>query len=243
MAGHSKWANIKRKKEKADLVKNKLFSRASKEIITAVKLGGPDPKGNARLRLAIQKAKDADLPNDNIERLIKKAVSSDEQAYEEMQYELYGYGGVGIIADVMTTNRNRISSEIHIATNKRGGTIAHPGAVSFNFERKGVITVPKTGGMKTPTIEDELFLAVTDAGAEDFSDEDEGAYIITCDPTKLLQVKEAITKIGLPCSDASIEMLPKTWIACSEEDAKANMALIEWLENIDDVDAVYHNLE
>jgi YebC/PmpR family DNA-binding regulatory protein len=237
MAGHSKWANIKHRKAKADAVKGKLFSRVSKEIITAVKLGGPDPAGNSRLRLAIQKAKEVNLPSDNIDRLIKKASSADQEAYEEMQYELYGYQGVGIIVDVMCTNKNRIASDIRIATNKRGGTIAHPGAVSFNFDRKGVIQVPKKNA-----IEDELFLAVTDAGADDFSDE-EDMYIITCDPADLFQVKEAVHKLGFDAKEASIEMIPKTYIECDIEAAKANLALVEWLENIDDVDVVYHNMK
>ncbi|MCB1076168.1 MAG: YebC/PmpR family DNA-binding transcriptional regulator, partial [Simkania sp.] len=133
MAGHSKWANIRYKKERADAKKGKVFSRIAKEIISAVKLGGPDPKANSRLRLAIQRARAENVPNDNIERNIKKAQSAETANYSEFTYELYGFGGVGIICDVMTDNKNRIASEVRIATNKRGGTIATPGAVSFNF--------------------------------------------------------------------------------------------------------------
>ncbi|MBW2969317.1 YebC/PmpR family DNA-binding transcriptional regulator, partial [Candidatus Woesearchaeota archaeon] len=155
MAGHSKWANIKRRKEKVDAKRGKLFSRASKEIINAVKIGGSaDPKTNNRLRLAIQKAKEVNFPSDNIDRLIKKAASADQEAYYEMQYELYGYGGVGIILDIMTDNKNRIASDVRIATNKRGGTVAVPGAVAFNFDRKGVIAITKKHA-----IEQELFAA------------------------------------------------------------------------------------
>ena len=122
MSGHSKWANIKRQKEKTDAKKGKVFSRVSKEIINAVKLGGSgDPKTNTRLRLAIQKAKEANFPSDNIDRLIKKATSGEQEVFHEMQYELYGHGGVGIILDIMTDNKNRIASDIHVATNKRGG--------------------------------------------------------------------------------------------------------------------------
>lgn len=237
MAGHSKWANIKHRKGKADAIKGKLFSRVSKEIINAVKLGGPDPKGNSRLRLAIQKAKEVNLPSDNIERLIKKASHADQEAYEEMQYELYGHGGVGIICDIMCSNKNRIASEIRIATNKRGGTIAHPGAVAFNFDRKGVIHVPKNHAVK-----DELFEVVINAGAEDFIEEEEG-YIVLTEPHTLIQVKEAINQLGFVCEEASIEMLPKTYVTCDAENSKANLALIEWLENIEDVDAVYHNMK
>jgi len=237
MAGHSKWANIKHRKGKADAQKGKLFTRASKEIINAVKHGGPDPKSNTRLRLAIQKAKDVNLPSDNIERLVKKASSADQEAYDEMQYELYGYGGVGIIVDAMSSNRNRISSDIRVATNKRGGTIAHPGAVAFNFERKGVISIPKKNA-----IAEELFEAVSNAGAEDFSEEEE-SYLILCEPHDFFTVKEAIETLGFDAKEASIEMIPKTYVECDAEMMKANFALIEWLENIEDVDAVYHNMK
>jgi YebC/PmpR family DNA-binding regulatory protein len=163
MAGHSKWANIKHRKERADAKKGKLFSRITKEIISAVKQSGPDPKSNPKLRLVLQKARAANLPNDNIERNIKKAASADQADFVEMTYELYGHGGVGLVVDIMTDNKNRVASDMRIATNKRGGTIANPGAVTFNFDRKGVIQV-----LKKNAIEDELFMAVSEAGAEDF---------------------------------------------------------------------------
>jgi YebC/PmpR family DNA-binding regulatory protein len=237
MAGHSKWANIKHRKGKADAMKGKMFTRAAKEIINAVKLGGPDPKSNSRLRLALTKARDVNMPQDNIERLIKRASQADQEAYEEMQYELYGYGGVGIIVDVMCANKNRISSDIRIATNKRGGTIAHPGAVAFNFDRKGVIVVPKD-----KVIEDELFARITDAGAEDFADVDDHFVIMTA-PHDLFHVVEAIGKLGYTPKDNAIEMVPKSYVECSGEHARANLALIEWLEGIEDVDAVWHNMK
>ena len=135
MAGHSKWANIKHRKARADAKKGKEFTRVTKEIITAVKVGGPDPEANPRLRLALQKAKVVNLPKDNIERNIKKASSADQSNYEEITYELYGHGGVGIIVEIMTDNKNRTSSDIRIATNKRGGSIASPGSVAFNFDK------------------------------------------------------------------------------------------------------------
>jgi YebC/PmpR family DNA-binding regulatory protein len=237
MAGHSKWANIKRKKAKTDAVKGKIFSRVSKEIINAVKHGGADPKGNVKLRIAIEKAKDVNFPQDNIDRLIKKASSVDQEAYHEIQYELYGHGGVGIIVDIMTDNKNRISSEIRIATNKRGGNVTTPGAVSFNFDRKGVIVVSKQHAL-----EDELFMAATDAGAEDFADEGE-VFVITCDPTAFFHVKEAIEKLGFKPDHAAIEMVPKTYVEVDEGTCKQNLQLIDWLENIDDVDHVYHNMK
>ena len=237
MAGHSKWANIKHRKNKADAKKGKIFSRASKEIINAVKHGGPDPQSNMRLRVAVQKAKAVNVPNDNIDRLIKKASSSDQEAYIDMQYELYGYHGVGILVEVMTDNKNRIASDIRVATNKRGGSIAHQGAVSFNFDRKGVIRVPKKYAL-----EDELFLAVSEAGAEDFIAEDE-EYIVISDPASVDAIKDAVVHLGAEHVEADIEMIPKAFIECDEEATKNNLALIEWLEGIDDVESVFHNMK
>lgn len=237
MAGHSKWANIKHRKGKADAKKGKIFSRIAKEIISATKLGGPDPKSNPRLRIAIQKAREANMPTDNIERNIKKASSADQADYYEMTYELYGHGGIGLIIDVMTDNKNRISSDMRIATNKRGGTIASPGAVAFNFDRKGIIQIAKKNAL-----EDELFLAATEAGAEDFEVADE-MYIITTDPTHLYTVRDAINHLGFACESAELEMIPKSFVECDVETAKENLALIDWLEELEDVDAVYHNMK
>ena len=236
MAGHSKWANIKHRKEKADAKKGKVFSKVAKEIISAVKLGGPDPKANPRLRLAIDKAKEANVPNDIVDRNIKKASSTDQADFSELTYELYGYGGVGIIAEVMTDNKNRISSDMRIATNKCGGTVASPGSVAFNFDRKGVIEIQKKHAK-----EDELYLAAIEAGAEEFLAEDD-LYTILTDPADLYIVKEAIQKLGFSVDQAEIQMIPKTYVEVDEENAKANLTLIEWLENLDDVDAVYHNM-
>nr|NGY95938.1 putative transcriptional regulatory protein [Neochlamydia sp. AcF84] len=237
MAGHSKWANIKHRKGKADAKKGKIFSRIAKEIISAVKVGGgPEAKSNPRLRLALEKARAANVPNEIVERNIKKASNADQADYTEMMYELYGHGGVGIIVEVMTDNKNRVASEMRIATNKRGGTIATPGAVSFNFDRKGILQISK--GQAS---EEELFLKATEAGAEDFDREDE-MYLITTDPTALYSVKEALNQANIACEEVSLEMIPKSFIECNEECAKANLALIEWLEALDDVDAVYHNM-
>ncbi len=237
MAGHSKWANIKHRKDRADRKKGKIFSRIMKEIISAVKQGGPDPKTNSKLRTAIQKAKDGNVPNDNVERNIKKAASSDQQDFVSMTYELYGYGGVGIVVDIMTDNKNRISSDIRIATNKCGGTVATPGAVAYNFDRKGVIRVPKAQ-MK----EDDLFLLATENGAEDFASDEEN-YLITTSIEAFVKVKEAVEAAGCKCEEAGLEMVPKSWVEVSDENADLNIALIEWLENLDDVDAVYHNMK
>lgn len=237
MAGHSKWANIKHRKERADAKKGKIFSRVTKEIISAVKQGGTDPKSNARLRLAIQKAKDVNLPADNIERNIKKASSADQADYLPVTYELYGFGGVGIIVEMMTDNKNRSASDIRIATNKRGGTIAAPGSVMFNFDRKGVIRIDKNKAE-----EGALFLMASEAGAEDFI-VDGDVYAVITSPDSLGTVKENLTCQGIACDEADFEMFPKTYVDCDEEIGKANLALIEWLEDIDDVDAVYHNMQ
>ncbi len=237
MAGHSKWANIKHRKGRADAMKGKLFSRVTKEIISAVKQGGPDPKSNPKLRIALQKAREVNLPNENIERNIKKASSADQADFSEITYELYGYGGVGIIASVMTDNKNRAASDMRIATNKRGGTIATPGSVAFNFDRKGVIQV-----LKKNAAEEDLFLAATEAGAEDFETADD-LYLITTPPDCLFQVKEKIDQMGVKCESADLEMIPKVYVECDAENLQANNALIEWIEGLEDVDAVYHNMK
>ncbi|MBT4445257.1 MAG: YebC/PmpR family DNA-binding transcriptional regulator [Waddliaceae bacterium] len=237
MAGHSKWANIKHKKARVDAKKGKVFSRIAKEIIVAVKEGGNDPKGNTRLRLALQKARAANMPSDNIDRNIKKASSADQSDYVEVVYEIYGHGGVGIVVEGMTDNKNRMASEMRISTNKRGGTIASSGAVVFNFDRKGVIQMPKD----QEGDEDTVFMAVTDAGAEDFEALDD-MYVVTTDAAELYAVKDAIEEQGMTCSEASLEMIPKTTVDCDEDTAKSNEALIEWIEDIEDVDAVFHNM-
>lgn len=236
MAGHSKWANIKHQKGRADAKKGKVFSRIAKEIISAVKLGGPDIKANARLKTVLQKAKEANVPNDIIDRNIKKASSADQADYFDLTYELYGYGGVGIIVEIMTDNKNRISSDMRIATNKRGGTVAAPGSVAFNFDRKGIIQVPAA-----KMTEDELFLVVTESGAEDYEMSDDECVVIT-DSNDLYTVKEALTKLGVQCGEATLDMIPKSYVDCDAEARIANQALIDWIEELDDVDTVYHNM-
>lgn len=237
MAGHSKWANIKHKKERADAKKGKIFSRCAKEIISAVKQGGPDPKSNTKLRLALQKAKGANVPSDVIDRNIKKAASADQADFTELTYELYGHGGVGIIVDAMTDNKNRTASDMRIATNKKGGTIASPGSVAFNFDRKGILQINQDQGD-----EESLFMQATEAGAEDFDATEEG-FIVVTPPDLLYEVKEKLEAVGVAVQDESLEMLPKTTVACDQETKEANLGLIDFLENLDDVDAVFHNME
>ena len=236
MAGHSKWANIKHRKDRADKKKGKLFSRAIKEIISAVKQGGPDSKANGKLKLAIQKAREANVPLDTIERNIKKAAGSDQGDFFAITYELYGYGGVGIIVDALTDNKNRTASDLRIAVNKCGGTIASVGSVAFNFDRKGVITVALN-----KADEEQLFLLVTECGAEDFVKEDD-CYEITTSIEKFIEVQARIKESGIEPDEAGLEMVPKVFTDCSEEDMQANAKLIEWLENLDDVDSVYCNM-
>lgn len=237
MAGHSKWANIKHKKERADAQKGKVFSQMAKEIISAVKTGGPDPKSNARLRLAIQKAKQANVPNDNIDRNIKKASSADQADFEAITYEIYGHGGIGILVEALTDNKNRTVSDMRIATNKRGGTIAQPGSVAFNFDRKGVIQVDRSAGE-----EEAVFQAALEAGGEDFEGTEEG-YMVTTDPAELYAVKEGLEERGFSVREASIEWIPKTLIGCDKEAEEKNLALVEWLEELEDVSSVYHNID
>lgn len=238
MAGHSKWANIKHRKGKADALKGKLFSRVTKEIISAVKQGGPDPKNNPRLKIAIAKAKEVNLPSDNIERNIKKASSSDQADYISMLYEFYGHGGVGILAEVMTDNKNRIASDMRVATNKKGGTIATPGSVAYNFDRKGIIAISS----ENVKDEDALFLLVTDVGAEDFIKHDD-IYVVTTTPETLLAVKEAIENADIKVQSSEFEYIPKVTVSCDEETTAANSELLEYLEGLDDVDAVFHNMQ
>jgi YebC/PmpR family DNA-binding regulatory protein len=237
MAGHSKWANIKHKKGRADAKKGKIFSRCAKEIISAVKQGGPDPKANTKLRLALQKAKAANVPSDVIDRNIKKASSADQADFTELTYELYGHGGVGIIVDAMTDNKNRTASDMRIATNKKGGSIGSPGSVAFNFDRKGVIQIGKEQGD-----EESLFMQATDAGADDF-DIAEDAYIVVTPPDLLYEVKDKLEGLGIAAKETSLEMIPKTTVSCDDGTRASNEALIEFLEELDDVDAVFHNME
>lgn len=237
MSGHSKWANIKHRKERSDRKKGKIFSRIMKEVISAVRQSGADPKTNQKLRLAIQKAKEANVPNENIDRNIKKASSTDQQDFSEIVYELYGYGGVGIVVEGMTDNKNRFASEVRIATNKCGGTIASPGAVLYNFDQKGVFRVDRTKFK-----EDDLFILVTESGAEDFIAEDDQYTVITS-IASFPQVKVALQEAKIPVEEAGIEWVPKTYVDVNEEDGQKNTALIDWLENIDDVDIVFHNMK
>ncbi|MFZ4772799.1 MAG: YebC/PmpR family DNA-binding transcriptional regulator [Chlamydiia bacterium] len=237
MAGHSKWANIKRRKEKVDAKKGKIFSRVAKEIITAVKQGGSgDPKGNPRLKAAIDRAKEVNFPQENIERNIKKATSADQGEYFDLTYEIYGHGGVGIVVEILTDNKNRTSSDMRIATNKRGGTVATPGSVLFQFDRKGVIRIPQS------TIsEDELFMIALECGVDEIESSEE-EWILFTRVDDLLEVKKALAEKGCKIAEAEFEQIPKNFVEVDEENRKKNDDLIEWIENLEDVDAVFTNM-
>jgi YebC/PmpR family DNA-binding regulatory protein len=177
------------------------------------------------------------MPSDNVERNIKKASSQDQSDYHEVNYEIYGTGGVGIFCEAMTDNKNRLSSDMRIISNKTSATIGTPGSVAFNFERKGVIQIPRQHA-----IEDELFLLVSEAGATDFEVE-EDAYIVITQPQDLHTVCEVLSQNAIAFEEAELEMLPKSYIECSDEDKEANLAILERLEELDDVDQVYHNMQ
>ena len=237
MAGHSKWANIKRRKEKVDAKRGKVFSRVAKEIITAVKQrGGGDPKMNARLKPAIERAKEANFPQENIDRNIKKATSSDQGEYFDLTYEIYGHGGVGIVVEILTDNKNRTSSDMRIATNKRGGNIATPGSVLFQFDRKGVIRISKE-----TFSEEALFLIALDCGVDEMETSDE-EYILFTHVDDLLEVKQKLQDKGVKIAEAEFEQIPKNLVEVDEENRKKNEDLIDWLENLDDVDTVFSNM-
>jgi YebC/PmpR family DNA-binding regulatory protein len=237
MAGHSKWANIKRRKEKVDAKRGKIFSRVAKEIITAVKQGGSgDPRMNPRLKAAIDRAKEVNFPQDNIDRNIKKASSNEQSEYFELTYEIYGHGGVGIVVEILTDNKNRTSSDMRIATNKRGGTIATPGSVLFQFDRKGVIRI-----QKETIAEDELFMIALDCGVDEIDTSDD-EYVLFTHVDELLDIKQKLTSRGVKIHESEFEQIPKNLVEIDEENRKKNEDLIDWLENLDDVDAVFTNM-
>ncbi|NLY48188.1 MAG: YebC/PmpR family DNA-binding transcriptional regulator [Clostridiales bacterium] len=239
MSGHSKFANIKHKKQKNDAVKGKIFTKLGREIAVAVKEGGPDPNINGRLRDVIAKAKSYNMPNDTIERSIKKAAGDDEgAAYEAVTYEGYGPNGIAIIVNALTDNKNRTAANVRSAFTKGGGNVGTTGCVSFMFDRKGQIIIDKEEcDMKG----DDLMLIALDAGAEDFVEEDDSFEIIT-DPDSFSQVRESLEKQGIPMVQAEVTMIPQTWVELTDEQAIKNMnRILELLEDDDDVQEVYHN--
>jgi len=240
MSGHSKWNNIRHKKEKTDAQKGKIFTKLGKEIAMAVKAGGPDPNSNSRLKDAIAKAKANNMPNDNIMRSIKKASGDQiDDNYEEIVYEGYGPGGVAVIVETLTDNRNRTAGDIRHLFDKFGGNLGTAGCVSFMFDKRGQIIIEKTENIN----EDNLMMTALEAGALDVVVEDEYYEIIT-DPLDFSVVAETLEKEGYKFENAEVAMIPKTTTTLTNEDMIANMEkLIDRLEDHDDVQNIYHNWE
>lgn len=240
MAGHSKWAQIKHKKAHADAKKGRLFTKIVKEISVAARLGGGDPEGNPRLRLAIEKAKEVNMPSDNIKRAIMKGTGElPGVSYEEYSYEGYGPGGVAVLIEVLTDNKNRTVSELRYLMSKHGGSLGEAGCVAWMFEKKGYILVGKG-----KVDEDTLMSVALDAGAEDMkNDPKEDNYEIITRPEDLNSIKTAIESAGIPVSLAEITMLPKSYITLDEKNSEQMMKLIEVLEDHDDVQNVYANFD
>lgn len=238
MAGHSKWANIKHKKAKADAQKGKIFTKIGREIMVAVKEGGPDPEANFRLKMVIQKAKENNMPGDNINRAIQKAAGGgDGSSYEEITYEGYGPGGVAVMLNILTDNRNRTAGDIRHLFSKYGGNLGETGCVNWMFDKKGLIVIENEDG---EIDEDELMLAVLDSGAEDIKGEDNYLEIIT-PPEQLQSVTDTLKENGYVFSTAEVTMLPQNTTSLNQEDGEKMMKLIGALEDHDDVQDVYHN--
>lgn len=239
MSGHSKFANIKHKKEKNDAAKGKIFTIIGKEIAIAVKEGGPNPDNNSKLRDVIAKAKSNNMPNDTIERGIKRAAGDINSVnYETVTYEGYGPSGVAIIVETLTDNRNRTAANVRSAFTKGGGSVGAMGCVSYMFDKKGLIIVDKE---EYEGDADELMMIALDAGAEDFSDE-EDSYEITTAPDDFSAVREGLEAAGIPMASAEVTMIPQTWTELTnEEDIKKINRTLDMLDEDDDVQNVYHN--
>ena len=239
MSGHSKFANIKHKKEKNDAAKGKIFTVIGREIAVAVKEGGPDPANNSRLRDVIAKAKSNNMPNDTIERGIKKAAGDANSVnYEYVSYEGYGPNGIAIIVDALTDNKNRTAANVRSAFTKGNGNVGTPGCVSYMFDKKGQIIVDKEECEKDA---DDLMMLALDAGAEDFSEEEDSFEIIT-DPDAFSEVRQKLEEEGIAMASAEVTMIPQNYVELTDETAvKSLQKTLDLLDEDDDVQAVYHN--
>jgi YebC/PmpR family DNA-binding regulatory protein len=238
MSGHSKWASIKHKKAIVDSRRGQLFTKLARAITTAAKEGGGDIEGNASLALAVQKARDASMPKDNIERAIAKGTGegADADAMETVMYEGYGPGGVAMLVEAMTENRNRTGADVRHAFTKHGGSLGEPGSVAYLFEKKGIIVVDGNRWS-----EDDLMVAV-DAGAEDI-EADEDMFEVVTEPADFVPVRRALEEAGIEFESAEVTQRPSTRVALDEEGATKLMRLIDTLEESDDVNEVYANFE
>ncbi|MGM9567720.1 MAG: YebC/PmpR family DNA-binding transcriptional regulator [Clostridia bacterium] len=239
MSGHSKWANIKRRKGAVDAERAKAFTKISREIIVAVQQGGPDPDGNFRLKLMIQKAKAANMPNDNINRCIQKAAGNTEESkMDEIVYEGYGPAGTAILLEIMTDNRNRTASEIRYLFSRNGGNLGETGCVAWMFDRIGRIVIPMEG-----KDEDDVMMTALDAGAEDVSFEDGNCEVVTL-PENLEEVRVALSEAGLEMTDVEVTRVPKNTVAIEDvEQARQVLKLYDALDEYDDVQNAYSNFE
>ena len=239
MSGHSKWANIKHKKGKADAQKGKIFTKLGRELIVAAKAGGGEPANNFRLKIAIENAKAANMPNDNINRAIQKGAGGGEGTnYEELLYEGYGPGGVAIMANIMTDNRNRTAGEVRHIFSKNGGNLGESGCVNWMFEEKGQLSLPN-GKLS----EDELMLIALEAGAEDLEQVEEGFLVYTA-PAEMEEVRQSLLDQGVALDEAVLNLIPQNNVEITDlEQARKIIKLMELLEEHDDVQGVYANFD
>ncbi|MCP1674081.1 YebC/PmpR family DNA-binding regulatory protein [Natronocella acetinitrilica] len=238
MAGHSKWANIQHRKKAQDAKRGKIFTRMIREIAVAARMGDPDPASNPRLRLAVDRALSVNMPKDNIERAIKRASGQDDSAiYEEIRYEGYGPNGVAVMVDCMTDNRNRTVAEVRHAFSKFGGNLGTDGSVGFLFSKAGVITFPPD------TEEDAVMEAALEAGAEDILTNEDGSIEVLTSPDEFMAVRDALQASGLEPADAEVTQRPATTVAVSGDQAATMIKMLDMLEDLDDVQNVYHNAD
>jgi YebC/PmpR family DNA-binding regulatory protein len=240
MAGHSKWKQIKHYKAATDAKRGALFTKLIREITMAAKMGGGDPAGNARLRVAIDAAKAKSMPKDNIDRAIKKGTGELEGVdYQEVTYEGYAPGGVALIIEAVTDNPTRTVADVRHKMSRGGGNLGTPNSVSFMFEKKGILTIPVSANRD----EDAMLEAALEAGAEDFRRDDEETYVVTTDPASFHAVKQALEEKGIVASEAELAMVPKTTVTVSGPDVESLLKLIESIEDLDDVQKVWANFD
>ena len=238
MSGHSKWHNIQAKKGKADAARGKIFTKLGRELLIAVKQGGPDPAGNSKLKSVIAKCKAANMPNDTINNAIKKASSRNEN-YEEITYEGYGPNGVAVIVEASTDNKNRTAADVRHVFDKAGGNLGTTGCVSYMFNKKGVIVIEKE---TCKMDEEELMMLAIESGAEDFEAGEE-VYEITTDPSEFTNVCEKLEQNNIEFLEAEVQMVPTTTVSLDEHGVEKMERLIERLDELDDVSNIYHNWE
>lgn len=240
MSGHSKWATTKHKKAVVDARRGKLFAKLIKNIEVAARVGGGDPAGNPTLYDAIQKAKKSSVPNDNIDRAVKRGSGAEAGGadYQTIMYEGYGPGGIAVLVECLTDNRNRAASDVRVAFTRNGGTMADPGSVSYLFSRRGVVIVPKSDGLT----EDDVLAAVLDAGADEVSDLGE-AFEVMCEASDVVAVRTALQDAGIDYDSAEAQFVPATQIEVDVEGARKILRLIDALEDSDDVQNVYANFD